>query len=75
MPAVQAIKVLEQLGDEQQQRGSAVTATPGVTIRVVNNVIAAPASTCAIDAHPTTANDINALADTRADKSTVNEQS
>ena len=36
MPAVNAIKVLEQIGDEQLQRGTAPNHAPGVTIRVIN---------------------------------------
>ena len=40
MPAVNAIKALEQLGDEQTNKPNA--ATPGVTIRIVN-ITATPA--------------------------------
>jgi hypothetical protein len=38
MPAVQAIKVLEQLGEDQHSRGNSANAPPGVTIRIVNVV-------------------------------------
>jgi hypothetical protein len=45
MPAVNAIKVLEQLGDEQQSRGgSGASASPGVTIRVVNVIQSSPSA-------------------------------
>ena len=40
MPAVQAIRLLEELGDEQLQRNTGTTHQPGVTIRVIN--VAAP---------------------------------
>jgi hypothetical protein len=43
MPAVNAIKVLEQIGDEQQQRGSGASVGAGVVIRIVNQVAALPA--------------------------------
>lgn len=36
MPAIQAIRTLEQLGDEQHNPASGVTHSPGVTIRIVN---------------------------------------
>jgi hypothetical protein len=61
MPAVNAIKVLEQLGDEQQQRGSAVSASPGVTIRIVNVIQSEQAvaqqrvTTAAIEREPASA--------------------
>lgn len=38
MPAVNAIKVLEQLGEDQSAREAGVSASPGVTIRIVNIV-------------------------------------
>jgi hypothetical protein len=40
MPAVQAIRLLEELGDEQLQRNTGTSHSPGVTIRVIN--VAAP---------------------------------
>jgi hypothetical protein len=67
MPAVQAIKVLEQLGDEQQQRNPSPSASPGVVIRVVTNVIAAPASTRTIDAHADNASNVSNLQESRID--------
>ena len=36
MPAVQAIKLLEEMGDEHAMRSQGVSASPGVTIRIVN---------------------------------------
>lgn len=44
MPAVQAIKLMHELGADQQQRNSGASASPGVTIRVVTVVQSAPAS-------------------------------
>ena len=38
MPAVNAIKLLEELGDDHSQRQSGISASPGVTIRVVTVV-------------------------------------
>lgn len=45
MPAVNAIKLLEELGDDHSQRGSGASASPGVTIRVVTVVQQAPVQT------------------------------
>lgn len=42
MPAVNAIKLLEELGADQQARGSAASASPGVTIRILQIVQQAP---------------------------------
>jgi hypothetical protein len=44
MPAVNAIKLLEELGDDHSQRQSGISASPGVTIRVVTVVQQQPAS-------------------------------
>jgi len=42
MPAVNAIKVLEQLPDDAAARASAGSAAPGVTVRIVNLVQSPP---------------------------------
>jgi hypothetical protein len=44
MPAVNAIKLLEELGDERSQRGSGANTSPGMTIRVVTIVQQQPVS-------------------------------
>jgi hypothetical protein len=42
MPAIQAIRTLEQMGDDTMHGNGAVTHSPGLTIRIINQVAAAP---------------------------------
>lgn len=56
MPAVNAIKLLEQIGDEQPRSGAA-NAMPGVTVRIINVV---------------NANDLNEMQKSRIVDCTVN---
>lgn len=37
MPAVQAIRTLEQMSEDQPMAGSAASHSPGITIRIINN--------------------------------------
>lgn len=63
MPAVNAIKLLEELGDDHSQRQSGASASPGVTIRVVTVVQSAPAGTYPSDMSRPDVKQINGLAD------------
>jgi hypothetical protein len=42
MPAIQAIRTLEQMGDDQPGASSGASASPGITIRIINTQPAAP---------------------------------
>lgn len=66
MPAVNAIKLLEELGDDHSQRGSGASASPGVTIRVVTVVQSAPVQTYPSDMSRHDVKQINGLANSDA---------
>lgn len=42
MPAIQAIRTLEQMGDDQPGAASGASASPGITIRIINQAPAPP---------------------------------
>lgn len=63
MPAVQSIKLMHELGADQQQRNASLSASPGVTIRVVTVVQSAPAQTYPSDMSRPDVKQINHLAD------------
>ena len=42
MPAIQAIRTLEQLGDETHAAASGATHSPGITIRIINHAPSPP---------------------------------
>jgi hypothetical protein len=61
MPAIQAIRTLEQMGDDQPGAASGASASPGITIRIINTQPSPPM----IDVTP---NDIADTMQTRDDR-------